>query len=111
MENEELWSTVIGQSQAISYLQTAVESPVHAYLFIGPEGSGRKQAAFAFAGALLAAKSEEESLRHRQLAVLEQHPDVTYVAPQGPSLLVVDSERIIKEASRSPIESNRKIIM
>ena len=54
MENEELWSTVIGQSQAVSYLQTAVESPVHAYLFIGPEGSGRKQAAFAFAGALLA---------------------------------------------------------
>ncbi len=111
MKNEELWSTVIGQSQAISYLQNAVESPVHAYLFIGPEGSGRKQAAFAFAGALLASNSEEGSLRHRQLAVFEQHPDITYVAPQGPSLLVVDSERIIKEASRSPIESNRKIII
>ena len=38
MENEELWSTVIGQPQAVSYLQAAVESPVHAYLFIGPEG-------------------------------------------------------------------------
>ncbi|HJP16038.1 MAG TPA: hypothetical protein QF762_03620 [Acidimicrobiales bacterium] len=113
MENEELWATVIGQPEAVSYLQTAVQSPVHAYLFIGPEGAGRRQAAFAFAGSLLVSDSdsEEESQRHRQLATLGQHPDITYVVPQGSSLLVEDAERIIKEASRSPIESNRKIII
>ena len=111
MKNEELWSTVIGQPEAVSYLQTAVQSPVHAYLFIGPEGAGRRQAAFAFAGSLLVSGSEEEAQRHRQLAALRQHPDIAYVVSQGSSLLVEDAERIIREASRSPIESNRKIII
>lgn len=111
MKNEELWSTVIGQPEAVSYLQTAVQSPVHAYLFIGPEGAGRRQAAFAFAGSLLVSGSEEEAQRHRQLAALGQHPDIAYVVSQGSSLLVEDAERIIREASRSPIESNRKIII
>ena len=45
MEHEELWSTVIGQPEAVSFLKTASKSPVHAYLFIGPEGAGRRQAA------------------------------------------------------------------
>ncbi len=53
MEHEELWSTVIGQPEAVSFLKTASKSPVHAYLFIGPEGAGRRQAAYAFAGSLL----------------------------------------------------------
>ena len=110
MEHEELWSTVIGQPEAVSFLKTASQAPVHAYLFIGPEGAGRRQAAYAFAGSLLVTNPTEDE-RHLQLAANGQHPDVAEIIPQGPALLVEDAERIVREASRSPVESTRKIII
>ncbi|MYH92453.1 MAG: DNA polymerase III subunit delta', partial [Acidimicrobiaceae bacterium] len=39
------WSAVVGQPQAVAALTAAVASPVHAYLLVGPRGSGRQAAA------------------------------------------------------------------
>ena len=110
MEHEELWSTVIGQPEAVSFLKTASKSPVHAYLFIGPEGAARRQAANALARSLLDTNSQEDE-RHHQLAINGQHPDIAEIIPHGPALLVEDAERITREASRSPVESARKVII
>ena len=109
MEHEELWSTVIGQPEAVSFLkETASKSPVHAYLFIGPEGAGRRQAAYAFAGSLLVTNSQEDE-RHLQLAINGQHPDIAEIIPHGPALLVEDAERITREKLLAHLfESARK---
>ena len=48
------WGDVLGQDRAVAQLRASVESPVHAYLFVGPIGSGRREAARAFAADLLA---------------------------------------------------------
>ena len=44
---------LIGQEQAAGRLAAAATTPVHAYLFAGPPGSGKRDAARAFAAALL----------------------------------------------------------
>ena len=51
----DLWSEVVGQDAAVEQLRAAAASPVHAYLIVGPEGSGKRAAARAFAADLLAA--------------------------------------------------------
>jgi len=48
-----LWDDVIGQAVAVDALQRAARSPVHAYLLLGPPGSGKRALARAFAAAVL----------------------------------------------------------
>ena len=51
----DLFREVIGQDRAVAQLRAAAAAdPVHAYLFVGPSGSGKRAAAHAFAAALLA---------------------------------------------------------
>lgn len=106
------WDDVIGQPAAVAQLQAAVRAPVHAYLFAGPRGTGKRAAARAFAGELLAAgQPPERQARHRSLARAEQHPDVVLVVPEGRSLRRDEADVIILEGSRSPIEGSRKVIV
>ena len=44
-----IWDAVVGQPRAVERLARAAAQPVHAYLFVGPSGSTKKQAARAFA--------------------------------------------------------------
>ena len=44
---------VKGQPEALRVLRGSLAAPVHAYLFVGPPGTGRRDAAIAFAAALL----------------------------------------------------------
>lgn len=106
------WDRVIGQNEAVRRLQAAVEAPVHAYLFVGPRGSGKRRAAAVFAGELLAAADPEGAERHRRLAEKEEHADVHVLDPVG-NLLRRDEEAepLIVQASRSPVEGNRKVLV
>jgi DNA polymerase-3 subunit delta' len=106
------FASVIGQPDAVTVLRYAAGAPVHAYLFLGPRGSGKRAAARAFAGELLAAGAgPDDAARHRRLAAAEQHPDLVLVAPEGRSLRRVEADVIILEGSRSPIEGARKVIV
>lgn len=44
------WSAVPGQPAAVARLQAAVANPVHTYLFVGPEGTGKRAALRTFGG-------------------------------------------------------------
>ena len=106
------WSKVIGQPRATALLEAAAAAPVHAYLFLGPRGAGKRAAAAIFAGELLArGDSDGDGARHRRLAASEQHPDLVIVAPEGRTLRRAEAEIIITEGSRSPIEGRRKVIV
>ncbi len=107
------WRSVIGQPMAVDRMRSAVERPVHAYLFVGPRGSGTRRAAGVFAGELLAARasSPAAAARDRDLARREQHPDIYVLEPEGRGLLVEEASRLVVEASRSPIEGSLKVIV
>ncbi|MEM8709245.1 MAG: hypothetical protein AAGE98_22490 [Actinomycetota bacterium] len=106
------WDLVIGQQEAVRRLEAAVAAPVHAYLFVGPGGAGKRRAATVFAGELLAAADPDNAERHRRLAVDEAHADVHILDPVGNNLRRdEEAEPLIVQASRSPVEGKRKVLI
>ncbi|MXW42648.1 MAG: hypothetical protein F4138_07955 [Acidimicrobiia bacterium] len=95
-----------GQPKATKLLRGAVAQPVHAYLFLGPRGAGKRQGALAFASALIGSNE-----RSRRLALAGRHPDLSIHEPEGRSLRVAEADQIIFEASRTPVEANFKVIV
>ena len=112
------WSAVVGQPRAVAALASAVASPVHAYLLVGPRGSGKRAAAAVFAGELITAADQRAGAepgragRHRRLATREEHPDVFVLSPTGNSLRRTEEvSQLIVEASRTPVEGTRKVLV
>ena len=77
-----------GQEHAAAFLARAVAQPHHAYLFSGPEGSGKRLGMQAFAAALLCAQGGCGSCRDCSLALRERHPNMLVLEPTGPDILV-----------------------
>ncbi|MEX2293977.1 MAG: ATP-binding protein [Acidimicrobiales bacterium] len=110
----DVWAGVVGQDHAIAELTAAAVHPVHAYLLVGPPGSGKRAAARAFAALLLSAASEgEDAVRHVRLALAETHPDLHVVVPTtAQGRMDVDTARsIVKQAVLSPTEGRRKVLV
>ena len=100
---------LVGQPRVADRLQAAVASPVHAYLFIGRRGTGKRRAAALLAGEWVGAEADRQ--RNRDLARREEHPDLVIFEPEGNSLRSEEAEAIIVESSRSSVEGGRKVIV
>ena len=101
---------VVGQERAVETLRHAAERPSHAYLLVGPRGSGVEDAAREFAALLIGVGDDERGLRLVQRGV---HPDVVEFAPGGASYRVKEDVRdaILPEAARAPIEADRRVLI
>lgn len=127
-----LYDDVPGQPLAVSALLAAAAHPVHAYLFVGPAGTGKRAAAVRFAASLLApslvvGKTEEgESDRnHREWDTGERegdgevrrrvlagiHPDVTVVEREGATISIDTAREVTRLAARSPLECSRQVLI
>ena len=108
----EPFADVLGQAAAVARLEQAVAAPVHAYLLLGPRGSGSEAAARGFAALLLSAgKSGDAADRDRRLALAGAHPDLQIFEPHGTAYRVEEAEAIISAAATSPVEGQRKVIV
>ena len=105
-----VWDGVVGQPRAVDQLTRATAAPVHAYLFVGPPGSTKDEAAKAFAALLLTGHDDPES-RDARLALAGQHPDVREVERAGARISKEQVTEIIRSASLAPIESSRKVML
>ena len=105
-----IWDDVVGQSVAIERLRRAAERPVHAYLFVGPAGSTKKEAARAFA-ALLLAGDDDATNRSVDLALRGEHPDVKEFVRTGAAISKDQAIEIIRAASLAPVEGDRKVMI
>jgi DNA polymerase-3 subunit delta' len=106
------WGEVIGQADAVEQLRGTAPNPVHAYMFLGPHGSGRWAAAKAFAADVLSAGLEPDAAdRAARLALRGEHPDLVRIDPAGNQYREEEVGFIITEASRTPVEGARKIIV
>ncbi len=101
---------VVGQERALGALRQAAARPGHAYLLVGPRGSGIEDAAREFAAMLIGVADDE---RGRRLVMRSVHPDVVEFEPGAASYRVKDDvrERILPEAARAPIEGERKVLV
>ena len=115
MAGVDVWADVIGQDDAVAQLTAAAVHPVHAYLLVGPAGSGKRAAARAFAALLLSAGSEgDDAERHVRLALAEAHPDLHVVEPtQAQGGIERRGRQVDREAGGllSPAEGNRKVLV
>src|SRR3954463_8149664 len=102
------WARIPGQDRAVAQLQRAAERPVHAYLLVGPRGSGIEEAARCFAAGGGAPDGDDRSW---DLVLRGVHPDVVEVDPPATQIRVEDAQTIVDEVSRSPIEGERKVIL
>ena len=109
MSADSPFDTIVGQPRAVEMLQAAVQGPVHAYLFLGPRGSGRRRAAAVVAGELIGDPVDRE--RNRLLAQREEHPDLVIFEPEGTSFRIEEADAIVVAASRAPTEAGRKVIV
>ena len=103
------WRDVVGQRGAVRRLAAAVDAPVHAYLLVGPPGSGKQSVARAFAAALLSVGSADDAARERhiRLALAGQHPDLRLVEPEGNTFRKSDAERVVRNATLA-VEMNQQ---
>jgi DNA polymerase-3 subunit delta' len=87
-------------------------APSHAYLFHGPAGAGKREAARAFAAELLAEGSADPANARRR-AIEGVHPDLTWVRPSGAAEMLVGDieEPVIGAATRTPFESRRRVFV
>ncbi|HET9559370.1 MAG TPA: hypothetical protein VFS70_19685, partial [Actinomycetota bacterium] len=113
VDADDPWHQVVGQTGAIRQLTAAARAPVHAYLLVGPAGSGARAVARGFAALLLAAGAGEDDQRrrHLRLALAEQHPDLRVVEPEGNTFRKGDAERVVRHATLAPVEGTRKVVV
>lgn len=90
-------------------LARAVTNPTHAYLLAGPPGCGMVEAARELAGRLVADGTDDE--RALDLARRSLHPDVYEFATVETQIRKEQVLEILYEASRSPVEGARKVVM
>jgi DNA polymerase-3 subunit delta' len=109
-ETSSVWAGVVGQHRSVEALRRAAASPVHAYLFVGPPGSTKDEAARAFAAMLLTG-SEDADTRDARLILTGEHPDVREVVRVGPAISAEQAAEIVRQAGLAPVEGRRKALI
>ena len=108
-----LWRAIVGQERAVGLLARSASAPVHAYLLVGPPGTGTLDAARRLAAALICAADPPgcAACSTCRRALGGAHPDVIEVEPDGTFIVVAQIAELIREAFRSPFEAERKVII
>lgn len=110
------FAEIIGHEQIIQHLQNAIEMDKisHAYIFNGPDQSGKKMLAEAFAMALQCQQGGTEpcmGCRSCKQAVNHNQPDIIYVTHEKPNTLSVAEirEQLVNDIDVKPYSSKYKI--
>ena len=95
-----MFEDIIEQHAAKGLLQAAVaDGPVHAYLFHGPPGVGKRRAALAFAGELL---GDPDRVARRA------HPDLYLLEPLGEQIRIDPIRELRRDLHMRPFEADRR---
>jgi DNA polymerase-3 subunit delta' len=105
-----IWDAVVGQDRAVDALTRLANNRVHAYLFVGPEGCGKEDAARAFA-TLLLTESTDASTRDARLTAQGSHPSVIEVLREGAAVDKEEADNVIRLAATTPTEGKLKIVI
>jgi DNA polymerase-3 subunit delta' len=105
-----VWDSVVGQPKAVEQLHQLAINHVHAYLFVGPEGCGKDEAARAFAAQLITG-SDNATSREAELIMRGSFSDVIEVLREGAAVDKDEAEAIIRLATTTPTESKVKVVI
>ena len=108
----DVFSQIFGQPRVREFLRASVASDrvTHAYLFTGPAGSNKTQAAYALASALICKNNGCGACDECSKIARRKHPDVRYYAPEGAGGYLVEQIReIVSDTALAPIQATRKV--
>ena len=121
MSSLSVFDNLIDQEHVISVLREAVSASAdisnqsqemtHAWLFTGPPGSGRSNAALAFAAALVCKSSGCNDCIDCKTALAGTHADVELVKTEGLSIKIDEVRDLITRASWSPAVGNYRVVV
>ena len=108
-----LYAGVVGQERAVAALVAAAAKPVHAYLFVGPPGTGKAAAASGFAAALLCPNvpGGDGTCETCRRVLAGVHPDVIQVEREGAAISIDAARAVARLAATSAVEGGRKVIV
>ena len=111
-----VWAELIGQEPAVAMLRRAVagepHAMSHAWLVTGPPGSGRSNAARAFAAALQCARGFGcGECNDCRTSLSGAHPDVTLVRTELLSIGVDEVRELVRRAAMSPTLGRWQVIV
>lgn len=119
IDMKDAFSNILGQPNVRDFLRASVSSDrvVHAYLFVGPAGSNKTQAAYALATSLVCPKGKDGPLGgacgdcdNCNRARKKTHPDIKHYSPEGASGYLIGQIRdIASDTSLAPIQASRKV--
>ena len=117
-----VFSSLIDQSGVVAILKEAVQSArnkedltqgmTNTWLFTGPPGSGRSNAAIAFAAALVCKDSGCSKCNDCMSTIIGTHADVELIKTEGLSIKIDEIRELITRASWAPsVASYRVVVM
>lgn len=109
-----VWDSLVGQHRTVEALRAAAEGRgmSHAFLFTGPPGSGRSNAAIAFAAALQCEQGTGCGTCHSCHTVLAgSHADVAVIRTQGLSIGVKEVRDLVRRSALAPVGRGWQIVI
>ena len=109
-----VWDEVVGQDSAVATLRGAIDDPsamTHAWLLTGPPGSGRSNAARAFAAALQCERGGCGECHACTTTLAGTHADLTVVATEKVTIAIDEVRSLIGVASRTPSQGRWRVIL
>ncbi|MFC7505835.1 DNA polymerase III subunit delta' [Nocardioides sp. CPCC 206347] len=113
-----IWDTLVGQGPTITALRQAAagQGMTHAWLFTGPPGSGRSNAAIAFAAALECPQAGlgpdcPETCHACRTVLNGSHADVSVIRTQKLSIGVDEVRDLVRRAALSPMGDRWQILI
>ena len=116
-----VYDSLIDQGEAVTILKDAVTSAkdeadktqgmTHAWLFTGPPGSGRSNAALAFAAALVCSEDGCGTCTDCVTALIGSHGDVELIRTEGLSIKIDEVRELITRASWAPAIAPYRVVV
>jgi len=116
-----VFDNLIDQSETVAILRSAVSAAkngddesqdmTHAWLFTGPPGSGRSNAASAFAAALICNESGCNHCLDCATAIKGGHADVELLRTEGLSIKIEEIRELITRSSWTPAVAQYRVVI
>ena len=116
-----VFSALIDQGETVAVLERAVtasrdstdesQDMTHAWLFTGPPGSGRSNAALAFAAALVCKNSGCGDCVDCRTALSGSHADVELIQTEGLSIKIDEIRELITRAAWTPSVATYRVVV
>jgi DNA polymerase III subunit delta' len=108
-----VWAHLVGQPRTAAVLEAAAEGKgmTHAWLFTGPPGSGRSNAAVAFAAALQCERAGCGECHDCHTVLAGTHADVSVIRTEKLSIGVDEVRDLVRRAALAPVGRRWQVLV